>query len=104
MLHSKVVLAGAAVSPKANKCEQQQQFWSTAALRLSARPNMDNRSLHLNFEANCLIYEPAVTQELEEVFLNDLSSAVRLDRHVFLPASAQSTPWTAQPGCFRRFL
>jgi cardiolipin synthase A/B len=53
--------------------------------------NMDNRSLHLNFEANCLIYEPAVTQELEEIFLHDLSTAVRLDRHVF-PAR----PWPSR--------
>jgi cardiolipin synthase A/B len=50
--------------------------------------NLDNRSLHLNFEANCLIYAPAVAIELEEVFLNDLRTSVRLDRHIF-PAR----PW-----------
>jgi cardiolipin synthase len=50
--------------------------------------NLDNRSLHLNFEANCLINAPEVAIELEEVFLNDLSTAVRLDRHIF-PAR----PW-----------
>src|SRR5262249_44701573 len=45
--------------------------------------NMDNRSLHLNFEVNCLIYSPTVAVELESAFLHDLQSAIRLDRHVF---------------------
>ena len=72
MLHSKVVLVDGA-------------FASVGSA------NMDNRSLHLNFEANCLIYEPVVTNELEEIFLNDLRSAVRLDRHVF-----PGRPWPSR--------
>jgi cardiolipin synthase len=45
--------------------------------------NLDNRSLHLNFEVNCLMYSPAVTGELEQAFRHDLKSAIRLDRKVF---------------------
>jgi cardiolipin synthase len=41
--------------------------------------NLDNRSLLLNFEVNCLIYTPAVVAELERTFLNDLDHAIRLD-------------------------
>jgi cardiolipin synthase len=53
--------------------------------------NLDNRSLHLNFEANCLIYSSKMTSELEEVFLDDLATSVRLDRHIF-PAR----PWPSR--------
>lgn len=40
--------------------------------------NLDNRSLHLNFEANCLIYDPAEVAKLEEQYLKDLEWSVRL--------------------------
>jgi cardiolipin synthase len=45
--------------------------------------NLDNRSLHLNFEVNCLIYSPEAVAELEAAFLNDLGTAIRLDRAVY---------------------
>jgi len=45
--------------------------------------NLDNRSLHLNFELNCLIYSPAKVAELEEAFVRDLEDAVRLEPDVF---------------------
>ncbi len=69
MMHSKVMIVDSA--------------WASVG-----SANLDNRSLHLNFEANCLIYSQEMATELEEVFLNDLATAVRLDRHVF-PAR----PW-----------
>ncbi len=45
--------------------------------------NLDNRSLHLNFEVNCLIYSPQAVAELEEAFLRDLSYSIRLDRAAY---------------------
>jgi cardiolipin synthase len=45
--------------------------------------NLDNRSLFLNFEVNCLLYTPKVVAELEEVFRRDLEHSVRLDAKVF---------------------
>jgi cardiolipin synthase len=45
--------------------------------------NLDNRSLHLNFEVNCLIYSPDLVAELERVFLQDFESSIRLDPDVF---------------------
>jgi cardiolipin synthase len=45
--------------------------------------NLDNRSLHLNFEVNCLIYARQAVAELEEAFLRDLQTAIRLDRAVY---------------------
>jgi cardiolipin synthase len=40
--------------------------------------NLDNRSLHLNFEVNCLIYDPACVVELEEQYRRDLEASVPL--------------------------
>jgi cardiolipin synthase len=37
--------------------------------------NLDNRSLYLNFEVNCLIHTPATVSELEEAFLGDLKDS-----------------------------
>jgi cardiolipin synthase len=51
--------------------------------------NLDNRSLHLNFEVNCLIYTPETVAELERQFLKDLADAVRFDRRSF-----ENRPWT----------
>jgi len=45
--------------------------------------NLDNRSLYLNFEVNCLIYDPSAVAELEEAFQRDLSTSVRLDRATY---------------------
>ncbi len=45
--------------------------------------NFDNRSLHLNFEVNSLIYSRAAVAELEAAFERDLEDAIRLDRHVY---------------------
>src|SRR5205823_13651613 len=45
--------------------------------------NLDNRSLHLNFEVNSLIYSAGDVARLEEAFLHDLQTAIRLDRHVY---------------------
>jgi len=45
--------------------------------------NMDNRSLLLNFEVNCLIYDPNAVAELEDQFLKDLEVSVRLDPAVY---------------------
>jgi cardiolipin synthase len=41
--------------------------------------NMDNRSLHLNFEVNYQLFDAGLTGELEEHFLNDLKSSIRID-------------------------
>jgi cardiolipin synthase len=45
--------------------------------------NVDNRSLFLNFEVNCLIYDGKVVAELEEQYVKDLEWSVRLDPAVF---------------------
>ncbi|MCI0464308.1 MAG: cardiolipin synthase [Gemmataceae bacterium] len=45
--------------------------------------NLDNRSLHLNFEVNCLLYSAQAVAELERAYLHDLTTAIRLDRGVF---------------------
>jgi len=45
--------------------------------------NLDNRSLLLNFEVNCLIYTPESVAELEEQFKRDLKESIRLDPKVF---------------------
>jgi cardiolipin synthase len=65
MMHSKMILVDGQ--------------WATVGTA-----NLDNRSLHLNFEVNCLIYSSAEVSRLEEVFLRDLQDSVRLDRGAFL--------------------
>ena len=45
--------------------------------------NLDNRSLHLNFEVNCLIYSPSHMRELEDAFRRDLHASIQLKRRVF---------------------
>jgi cardiolipin synthase A/B len=45
--------------------------------------NTDNRSLYLNYEVNCLVYDPAVVAELEAAFLRDLEWSVRLDPGIY---------------------
>ncbi|HEY3788656.1 MAG TPA: cardiolipin synthase, partial [Urbifossiella sp.] len=53
--------------------------------------NLDNRSLYLNYEVNCLIYDANVVAELEAAFLKDLEWSVRLD-----PAVYASRPFTSK--------
>lgn len=64
MLHSKVVLVD--------------DSWASVGTA-----NFDNRSLALNFEVNCLIYSPRMVAELAEAYEHDLTTAIRLDKHVF---------------------
>jgi cardiolipin synthase len=45
--------------------------------------NLDNRSMHLNFEVNCLIYSPEAVARLEESFHRDFAESIRLDRHAY---------------------
>jgi cardiolipin synthase len=45
--------------------------------------NLDNRSLLLNFEVNCLIYTTRDVDDLEKQFEMDLAQSVRLDPRVF---------------------
>ncbi len=45
--------------------------------------NLDNRSLYLNFEANCLIYSRSAVAELETAFRRDLADSILLDQKVF---------------------
>jgi len=50
---------------------------------MSGSANLDNRSLHLNFEAGCLLYSTDLVTELESAFLSDLSRSIRLERADF---------------------
>jgi cardiolipin synthase A/B len=50
--------------------------------------NLDNRSLLLNFEVNCLIYSPREVVELEKQFERDLEQSIRLE-----PAVFAKRPW-----------
>jgi cardiolipin synthase A/B len=45
--------------------------------------NMDNRSMYLNFEVNCLIYSKQAVKELEQAFMRDFQDSIRLDRTVY---------------------
>lgn len=45
--------------------------------------NLDNRSMFLNFEVNCLIHSAAAVRELERSFLQDFSDSILLDRRVW---------------------
>jgi cardiolipin synthase len=46
--------------------------------------NLDNRSMHLNFEVNCLFDCPSVAAELEGAFGRDLQTAIRLERNIYV--------------------
>src|SRR5207249_9434608 len=52
--------------------------------------NLDNRSLLLNFEVNCLIYTPSAVAELERQFERDLENSTQLDPKVFTRRSRLS--------------
>jgi cardiolipin synthase len=45
--------------------------------------NLDNRSLVLNFEANCILHSPSLIAELEAAFTKDLDDAIRMDGKAF---------------------
>src|SRR5260370_12922642 len=45
--------------------------------------NLDNRSLHLNFEAGCVLHSPDLVAELEKAYRRDLRDSVRLDARTF---------------------
>jgi cardiolipin synthase len=45
--------------------------------------NFDNRSLHLNLEAGCILYSPERIEELAAGFLRDLEDAVSIDAEAF---------------------
>src|SRR5205823_13128541 len=45
--------------------------------------NFDNRSLLLNFEANCQLFDAPLVEELEKAYRRDLEISVRLDPAVF---------------------
>jgi cardiolipin synthase A/B len=45
--------------------------------------NFDNRSLLLNFEMNCQLFDPGPVSELEREYLRDLESSVCVDPAVF---------------------
>jgi cardiolipin synthase len=45
--------------------------------------NLDNRSLHLNFEAGCLLYSADLVAELARQFQRDLETSIPLDNWTF---------------------
>jgi cardiolipin synthase len=73
--------------------------------------NLDNRSLHLSFEAGCVLHSPALVAELEEQFRHDVEDSVRLDPDAFaargfacrlfspLLRAPSDHPWCGRPGC-----
>jgi cardiolipin synthase len=64
MMHSKVVLVDGE--------------WASVGTA-----NLDNRSLHLNFEVNCLLYSPEAAAQLEEAYRHDLEASICLERAVY---------------------
>jgi cardiolipin synthase len=45
--------------------------------------NLDNRSLHLNFEVNCLLYDAEAVAKLEAGFLRDLGDSIPIDAEAY---------------------
>jgi cardiolipin synthase len=45
--------------------------------------NLDNRSMFLNFEVNCLLYSTQAVKNLEKSFLADFHNSTKLDRNVY---------------------
>jgi cardiolipin synthase len=64
MMHSKVVLVDGE--------------WASVGTA-----NLDNRSLYLNFEVNCLIYSAPAVAELETAFRTDLKDSILVERTAF---------------------
>jgi cardiolipin synthase len=44
--------------------------------------NLDNRSLHLNFEVGCILHDAEQVEQLEAVYQHDLDDAVPLDQQI----------------------
>jgi len=64
MMHSKVVLVD--------------DDWASVGTA-----NLDNRSLFLNFEVNCLIHSRSAVENLDAAFQRDLQDSIRLERAAF---------------------
>jgi cardiolipin synthase len=45
--------------------------------------NLDNRSMFLNFEVNCLLYSNLAVKNLEAAFLVDFQNSIKLERGVY---------------------
>jgi cardiolipin synthase len=52
--------------------------------------NLDNRSLHLNFEIGCILHDAEQVVQMEAVYLRDLEDAVPLDKQVLEQRSLAS--------------
>ncbi|HTU17142.1 MAG TPA: cardiolipin synthase [Gemmataceae bacterium] len=52
--------------------------------------NLDNRSLHLNFEVGCILHDAAQVEQLEAVYQRDLDDAVPLDQQTLAARSLTS--------------
>ncbi|MGV3539122.1 MAG: cardiolipin synthase [Rufibacter sp.] len=49
------------------------------AVSMVGTANMDNRSFELNFEVNAVVYDPAISQQLREVFYQDIRQAEKIN-------------------------
>ena len=49
------------------------------SLAVIGTANMDIRSFDINFEVNANVYDAAITRELADAFLEDISDATQLD-------------------------
>jgi cardiolipin synthase len=45
--------------------------------------NLDNRSLHLNFEVGCVLHDAELVSGLEKAYRRDLAESVLLDEQTF---------------------
>ncbi|HEY7428602.1 MAG TPA: cardiolipin synthase [Gemmataceae bacterium] len=52
--------------------------------------NLDNRSLHLNFEIGCILHDAEQVAQLEAAYQHDLEDAVPLDQHALAQRSLAS--------------
>jgi cardiolipin synthase len=52
--------------------------------------NLDNRSLHLNFEVGCILHDAEQVEQLEAVYQRDLDDAVPLDQQILEKRSLAS--------------
>ncbi len=51
-----------------------------SSISIVGTANMDYRSFELNFEVNCLIYDPGFSQSLRNIFYNDIKDATQLNK------------------------
>lgn len=49
--------------------------------------NMDIRSFALNFEVNAVVYDPAIVQKMEQLFLDDLKSCTLVTKEMYMQRS-----------------